>query len=37
MTNDPLLERTRALRRDVLLVTANDLERQIALLRRRDP
>ena len=37
VTSGWLLERTRALRRDVLLVTANDLERQIALLRRRDP
>jgi glycosyltransferase involved in cell wall biosynthesis len=34
VTSGWLLERTRALRRDVLLVTANDLERQIALLRR---
>jgi hypothetical protein len=32
VTSGWLLERTRALRRDVLLVTANDLERQIALL-----
>ena len=37
VTSGWLLERTRALRRDVLLVTANDLERQIALLRRRSP
>ena len=36
VTSGWLLERTRALRRDVLLVTANDLERQIALLRRHD-
>ena len=34
VTSGWLLERTRALRRDVLLVTANDLERQIALQRR---
>jgi glycosyltransferase involved in cell wall biosynthesis len=34
VTSGWLLERTRALRRDVLLVTANDLERQIALMRR---
>lgn len=37
VTSGWLLERTRALRRDVLLVTANDLERQMALLRRRTP
>lgn len=34
VTSGWLLERTRALRRDLLLVAANDLERQIALLRR---
>ena len=34
VTSGWLLERTRALRRDILLVTANDLERQIALARR---
>ena len=35
VTSGWLLERTRALRRDVLIVAANDLERQIALLQRQ--
>lgn len=34
VTSGWLLERTRALRRDLLLVTANDLERQLAIARR---
>ena len=33
VTSGWILERTRALRRDLLLVAANDLERQIAMLK----
>jgi hypothetical protein len=36
MTSGWILERTRGVRRDLLLVAANDLERQILLQQRRD-
>lgn len=36
LTSGWLLERTRSLRRDALIVAANDLERQIAMLRSQE-